>query len=112
MMMAATREKPVTAFVGVVGQRLRGLTLTVDKVIPIMGGEWGDSSLHIMVDAAGNKFKWKSSGKTLETGSTYAVTGTVIDHSDDKYGKQTRLSRCVTKLVGFEVDAGAAALAA
>lgn len=114
-MMAATRERPVTEFVGVVGQRMKGktaLTLTVDKVIPIMGGEWGDSSLHIMVDAAGNKLTWKSSTKTLETGSTYTVTGTVKEHRDDKYGKQTVLSRCVVELVGFEVDEGAAALAA
>ncbi len=114
-MMAATREKPVTEFVGVVGERFKSktaLTLTVDKVIPIMGGEWGDSTLHIMVDARGNKLTWKSSGKTLETGSTYTVTGTVKEHRDDKYGKQTVLSRCVVELVGFEVDAGAAALAA
>lgn len=111
-MMAATRERPVTEFVGVVGARLKGLRLTVDKVIPIMGGEWGDSSLHVMVDAGGNKLTWKSSTKTLETGSTYTVTGTVKKHDDSKYGKQTVLSRCVVELVGFEVDEGAARLAA
>ena len=66
--------------------------------------QFGTSSLYIMVDADGNKFTWKSSSKTLETGSTYKIDGTVKEHRDDpKYGKQTVLSRCAAELVGFEV---------
>ncbi len=81
-------------YVGTVGKR-ETFILTVCKVIPITSS-YGDSYIHVFVDAAGNTLTWKASNNPLETGVTYSVKGTVkAQEIYQKSGvKQTKLSRC------------------
>lgn len=91
---AKENRKP-SNFVGTVGERLKGLQLTLNKVITIPDNGFGESYLHKFEDADGNQFTWFSSSQAWEEGNAYVVTGTVKTHQDhEKYGKSTVLSRC------------------
>jgi hypothetical protein len=67
--------------------------LTVTKIIPSQS-DFGSVSIHKMVDASGNIATWFSTGKELEAGKTYKITGTVKKHHEFRGIKQTVLTRC------------------
>lgn len=79
--------------VGEVGKRLRGLTLTVIRVIP-REGDYGVTYITGLEDADRNQFTWFASGTELEVGQTYKVDGTVKEHGDFRGMPQTVLTRC------------------
>lgn len=90
-------------FQGTVGKR-EVFTLTVTRVIDIDSELYGVSHLHLMQDAAGNRFSWKTSSECLQVGTTYACKGTVKEHKvyvprGAEAGfegiEQTVLNRCV-----------------
>jgi hypothetical protein len=104
----AQRASIVTSVhVGKVGERLRGLRVTVERVVPIESELYGTSYLNIMRDESGNAITWKASGKALETGAAYTLTGTVKRHSEFRGRAQTDLTRCKAERVLFDVEAAA-----
>lgn len=82
-------------YVGTVGERLE-LKLTVSRAIPVEGG-YGKCTMHIMHDEFGNEFIWTTAAKTLSTGETYTMRGTVKQHNIFKNVYQTILTRCMIK---------------
>ncbi len=91
------RKAATSAHQGTVGQR-ETFQLSVIRIIDI-DSQYGTTHLHILQDAAGNRFKWKASRECLDVGATYAVKGTVKAHEEYKEIKQTALSRCKVELV-------------
>lgn len=79
-------------YVGELGERL-DLELTIDKVIPVEG-YYGTNSMHIMHDKDENVYVWTTSAKTLTSGLTYHMRGTVKDHRQYRGVNQTILTRC------------------
>lgn len=79
--------------VGTVGERLRGLKLTVKRVIP-REGTYGVTYITALEDAEGQQFTWFASGTELTVGETFNCDATVKDHGEFKGIKQTVLSRC------------------
>jgi hypothetical protein len=86
------KNAPASDWVGTVGERSE-FTLTVKSIIPIES-DFGHSSLHMMYDENGNQFKWFSTSKDLEIGSTVKLKATVKKHDEYKGVKATLLSRC------------------
>ena len=89
----------VSEHVGSVGERLI-LTVTVIKIQHIES-DFGVSSLYVMADSKGNRFKWFCSGEGLydgarkiEPGETCTIKGTVKKLEVYKSIKMTALSRC------------------
>jgi len=78
---------------GAVGERYE-LTLTVEKVVPIEGGQWGPAVIATMRDAAGRCFIWRTTSSPGAVGTTLALKGTVKKHSEFRGEKQTELTRC------------------
>lgn len=89
---AAELDK-ASQFVGTVGQR-EVFVVTIERVIDCGEGQFGQSYLYLMRDAAGNCLKWFSTGEGLEEGKAYTIKGTVKSHEEYKGTKQTMLSRC------------------
>ncbi len=93
------RKAATSEFQGEVGKRGE-FVLSVIRVVDITSDLYGTSHLHLMQDAAGNRFTWKTSSKCLTVGSTYKVKGSVKKHDvyqrDPKFPavKQTVLLRC------------------
>lgn len=86
--------RPESLFVGTIGERLRNVKLTVEKIIA-KEGDFGVTYITKMRDTAGNAFTWFASGTQLEEGKAYLVTGTVKDHAkSERFGNATILSRC------------------
>ena len=88
-------DRPVSVFQGVVGERLRGVEVTVafERGFP---SQFGTSYLVVMVDGVGNVFKTFGSGAfcgSAVVGDAAVVTGTVKAH--EVYGgvEQTVLAR-------------------
>jgi hypothetical protein len=79
--------------IGTVGERIRGLKLTVKRVIPIEK-QFGVTYVTGLEDADGNQFTWFASGTELKVGEVYNCDATVKDHSEYKGIKQTVLARC------------------
>jgi hypothetical protein len=114
--MAKRAERTMSEFVGTVGRRI-GCTCTkktckcpairvmVARVISLPDYGYGASYINIMRDALGNALVWKT-GTCMSTGSDYTLTGTVKEHDDSKYGKQTVLTRCRVELIDVDVKAG------
>lgn len=50
--------------------------------------------IHIMEDADGNVFVWKTQAERMAEGETYNVRGTVKEHGDYQGTRQTVLTRC------------------
>lgn len=90
------REREAAAdskHVGVVGERLRGLELTVlsNRGIP---SQFGDCILYKMRDAAGNMFSWFKSGDgIMDVGNTYILDATVKAHTSYQGVLETQLTR-------------------
>ncbi len=84
----------VSEYQGTVGERATFILTVLRKAS--WSTDFGTTILHIMTDATGNVFSWKSSGSAdaLDIGTTYAIKGTVKKHEEYKGTKQTQLTRC------------------
>ncbi|UKL30051.1 hypothetical protein [Bacillus phage PK2] len=91
---APEAPKPVSEYVGSVGERINALELSV-TFVKQFESEWGISTLHKFTDDAGNVFAWFSSSKTLELGNKYRMNATVKKHEEFREEKQTVLTRCM-----------------
>jgi hypothetical protein len=95
---AAAAAAPVSAHVGAVGDRLRGVSATVSftRGFP---GQFGTSYLVVMADGDGNVFKTFGSGEfcyAVDAGDAVVFTGTVKAHESYDGVAQTVLSRVVS----------------
>lgn len=82
--------------VGAVGDKLENLSITVLAVRETQS-DWGVTTMISMVDAAGNRFKWWSSGSGCpfgDVGATACIKGTVKKHDTFRDIKETVLTRC------------------
>lgn len=86
-------RKP-SEFVGQIGERIE-ITAKLTKVIAVESEQWGTSFLHKFEEESGNRYAWFSSAGSWDEGQVYTFVGTVKDHKEDeKWGKETQLSRC------------------
>lgn len=88
-----------SAWVGDVGERLRGLSVTVMFETHIES-EWGGAKLVKFTDTDGNEFGWFGSGVAiydLKKGDEVILTGTVKKHDTYQGIKQTMLTRCLVE---------------
>lgn len=84
---------PASAWVGVEGER-REFELTCTRLVSV-ASDFGECTLCMFKDAAGNSFKWFASAKiTFEQGDKLTLCGTVKGHDEYKGSKQTALTRC------------------
>lgn len=96
---AAAREAKVakdSLYVGTVGERLRGLKLTV-KSSRYIEGYYGPTNLLFLTDEAGNAFKWFASSYDADQGDVVVLDGTVKKHEEFNGLKSTVLTRCNVK---------------
>lgn len=96
---AAKLEKKVAAdsvYVGSVGERLRGLKLTV-KGSRYIDGFYGATTLLFLTDENGNAFKWFASSYDADQGDVVVLDGTVKKHEEYNGLKSTVLTRCNVK---------------
>jgi hypothetical protein len=111
-------RKP-SEFVGTVSRRVGcacvkktckcpAIKVFVTRVISLPDYGYGVSYINIMRDPSGNALTWKT-GTCLSTGSEYTLTGTVKEHDDSKYGKQTVLTRCKVEMIEHDADGSIAA---
>lgn len=92
--LAPKQETKESNFVGDVKQRLKGLTLILDRIIYLGGGYYGSSYLHLFKDSDGNAFSWVTGNKLMIVeGTTITVDATVKQHKEYKGTKQTVLTR-------------------
>jgi hypothetical protein len=90
-----------SVYQGTVGERLRGLKLTV-KSVRYIDGAYGLTTLYVFTDEAGNSFKWfcSASASDFEVGQVVVLDGTVKKHEEFNGLKSTVLTRCkVTEVV-------------
>lgn len=88
---------------GEIGQRIRGLELTV-KIVRSYESQFGTGHLYVMDDAEGRRFCWFSGGsRKMDEVDAVTLTGTVKAHKLYQERKQTILTRCkVEKIVNQE----------
>lgn len=93
-----TNKKP-SEYVGEVGKRMKGLKLTLNKIINLGEGAYGIMHLYKFEDEVGNTLVWFS-GNSVDSetrdfleGRVYNVTATVKEHSLYNGSKQTVLTR-------------------
>jgi hypothetical protein len=103
-----TAKKP-SEYVGEVGKRMKGLTLTLVKITPLGEGEFGMRYLYRFVDANENVLVWFT-GNVLDADTREWIENTVYtgavsvkEHSEYKGTKQTVITRC--KLFSSELRA-------
>jgi hypothetical protein len=84
-----------SSHVGEIGERLRGVKVTVVRVVALEGNEFGPRSIVGMTDETGNDLNWFTGWTSVEIGDVRWLTGTVKAHGEFKGRKQTTLSRCV-----------------
>jgi hypothetical protein len=92
----AQEARKGSEWVGSVGERLRGLAVTVMFETHIES-EWGGAKLVKFTDGDGNEFGWFGSGVAiydLKKGDEVILTGTVKKHDTYQGIKQTMLTRC------------------
>ena len=90
--VALEREKLVSQWQGVVGEKLALADVLVVKVLELEG-RYGVKFLHIMRDAVGNALTWMCSGKPFSEGKRYSFTATVKSHETYRDQPQTQLTR-------------------
>jgi hypothetical protein len=103
---AAAPDSP-SGHVGAIGDRLRGLPVTLLGKVDLPPTEWGTRCLVRLADDAGNIFTWFTNGdalygewdfgdglRTLVDGDRMWLTGTIKRHGEFGGIKQTELSRC------------------
>lgn len=89
------QEAAKSEHLGAVGQRLRGLLLTLQSQRVVGGNDWGDLVLVKFADAAGNVVTWfTSKGTGLQPGEQCQLDGTVKAHSEYNGAAETQLTRC------------------
>ena len=92
--LAPKVEEKESNFVGDIKQRLRGLDLSLDKVIYLGSGSFGPSYLHLMKDIEGNVFSWITGNKLeVAEGTRIKLDATVKQHKLYNSVKQTVLTR-------------------
>lgn len=89
-------EPSKSTHIGAVGDRL-DLVLTVTKIIELDNGFYGPKSMYIFEDKDKNIFVWSTTPRDLTLGSSYAVRGTIREHTIYKGAPQTILTRCTIK---------------
>lgn len=103
----ATKDGSPSAFVGTVGERLRGVKVTLLGSHELPPTEWGTRMLIRLADDAGNVFVWFTGGdglhgqwdfgngdvRELVDGDTLYMTATVKKHKEFGNVKQTEVSR-------------------
>src|ERR1019366_5360854 len=72
--------RPESNWIGLVGERIKLLNITVDRVIA-KESHLGVTHIHQIHDAAGNDLTWFSSSDSLDEGA-YAVSLSVKKHDD------------------------------
>ena len=82
----------VSEFVGFVGERL-DLEVTVVAASKA-DGNYGVTTIHIMEDASGNQYLWRTNAKSWEVGEKHHIRGTVKEHKAIKNVNTTILTRC------------------
>jgi hypothetical protein len=89
-----------SAFVGTVGERFRGVLVTLQSSRTIQTNGYGDLVLNKFLDAQGNVLTWFTSGGVdLAIGEQALLDGTVKDHKEYQGAKETQLTRCKIKEV-------------
>ena len=95
----ARADKPISKHVGAPKERLRGLSVTVEKVRG-WEGNFGYTTLVAMRDGENNLLVWFASGDVADDlpgeGAACKLTGTVKKHGTDKYTGEdcTHVNRC------------------
>ena len=89
-------EPSSSTHVGAVGDRL-DLVLTVTKIVELDNGFYGPKSMYIFEDKDKNIFVWSTTPRDLTIGTSYAVRGTIREHTVYKGAPQTILTRCTIK---------------
>lgn len=85
-------------YVGQIKERLKGLELTLSKIIYLGYGSFGPSYLHLMEDADGNVFSWITGNKIEKAeGTKIKLDASVKAHKLYKDVKQTVLTRAKVK---------------
>lgn len=94
-----TAKKP-SEYVGEVGKRMKGLNLTLTKIVRLGEGAYGMQYLYKFLDANENVLVWFT-GNVLDSdtreffeNTVYTVDASVKEHSEYKGTKQTVLTRC------------------
>jgi hypothetical protein len=87
-----------SAHVGTVGERIRGLKVTVRRRTDLEPNDYGPRTLLAFVDDAGNDLTWFTGATGAEVGEVYWLTGTVKAHGEYKGRLQTTVARCVLDL--------------
>ncbi len=117
MAKRAERDARVPSeFVGTVGKKVNctcskktckcaPIKVFVARVISLPDYGYGVSYINIMRDLSGNALVWKT-GTCMSTGSEYMLSGSVKEHDDSKYGKQTNLTRCKATIIDVDVKKG------
>lgn len=90
--VALEREKLVSQWLGIVGEKLVLADVLVVKVLELEG-RYGVKFLHIMRDGLGNALTWMCSGKPFSEGRRYSFTATVKAHETFRDQSQTQLTR-------------------
>ena len=89
------RAEIVNEFTGAVGDKLE-LKVTIQS-IRYIDGDWGTSTLYVLLGEDRRVYKWFSStaalGQTTD-GTVYAIRGTVKKHEEYNGNKSTVLTRC------------------
>ncbi len=90
-----TATPAVTGFLGVKGDKLTNLTLTV-KTVKVWDGDYGTSTLIVGTAPTGHTVVWKASRFiNLEAGDTLVIKSGTVKETEHKYGAdQTILTRC------------------
>lgn len=89
-------DKPVSQFLGEVGQKLSVAVTLVREVV--IESQWGVSSIYLFEDASGNKLVWKTNSVTLQEGDQIILSGRIKEHSEYRGINQTVLTRCKVTL--------------
>jgi hypothetical protein len=99
---ARDASRAPSSHVGEIGERLRGVKVTVTRVIELEGNEFGPRSIVGMSDENGNDLNWFTGWTSAKIGDVRWLTGTVKAHGEFKGRQQTTLSRCVLDNVAPE----------
>ncbi len=92
--LAPKPEIKESHFVGSVKERLKDLTLVLDKIIFLGSGAYGPTYLHLFKDSNGNVFSWITSSKLeVAEGASVKLDATVKEHKLYNGVKQTVLTR-------------------
>lgn len=92
--LAQKAEKPESKHIGTVGERVKMMKVTCEKLSGFEGA-YGFSTIHKMVDENGSDMTWFASGdgSEMKEGETYHVALTIKKHDEYKGRKVTMVNR-------------------